>query len=230
MLDQKTDRMGFVIGAVIVGAAIIFIANGSIPTLFASVADSFEEASEKGTDVISQIIPFTNYEERALVDFTDYLNQPMSWQQGGIMGDGSSSINNFVMRSDYLEIPPGRYTLRASTDRGYDVRMTMSVYTDKIEEELYDEIQTNEQGKIVHNLLINGDGFVNSTKESSNVHEFVVPEDAKYVRLRVLFGSQELKGTVGNSNGWVKEELVPSREVPMMHFEISRFEEKEEGA
>ena len=60
MLDQNTDRMWFVIGAVIVGAAIIFIANGSLPTLFASVADTFEGASEASQEVIGDIHPNTN--------------------------------------------------------------------------------------------------------------------------------------------------------------------------
>ena len=59
MLDQNTDRMWFVIGAVIVGAAIIFIANGTLPTLFASVADSFEESSAESTAVIDEMVPNT---------------------------------------------------------------------------------------------------------------------------------------------------------------------------
>ena len=58
MLDQNTDRMWFVIGAVIVGAAIIFIANGTLPTLFASVSDSFEDGVEKGVDVVKVMEPF----------------------------------------------------------------------------------------------------------------------------------------------------------------------------
>ena len=59
MLDQNTDRMWFVIGAVIVGAAIIFIANGTLPTLFASVSDSFEESAHKGTELIGEIHPMS---------------------------------------------------------------------------------------------------------------------------------------------------------------------------
>ena len=55
MLDQNTDRMWFVIGAVIIGAASIFIANGTLPTRFASVSDSFEDTSDKGVEVIKDI-------------------------------------------------------------------------------------------------------------------------------------------------------------------------------
>ena len=52
MLDQNTDRMWFVIGAVIVGAAIIFIANGTIPEIFASVTDTFKQSSDMATSEI----------------------------------------------------------------------------------------------------------------------------------------------------------------------------------
>lgn len=52
MLDQNTDRMWYVIGAVIVGAAIIFLVNSSFPQLFASVGTTFERAAEDAMDVI----------------------------------------------------------------------------------------------------------------------------------------------------------------------------------
>ena len=57
MLAQNTDRMWVVIVAVIVGAALIFIANGTLPTLFASVSDSFEESADKGSEVVAGISP-----------------------------------------------------------------------------------------------------------------------------------------------------------------------------
>lgn len=50
MLDQNTDRMWYVIGAVLVGAAIILIANGTLPQMFASVTDSFENVSKEALD------------------------------------------------------------------------------------------------------------------------------------------------------------------------------------
>lgn len=55
MLDQNTDRMWYVIGAVIVGAAIIFIMNGTAPELFASVTESFKGSSEDGTALIDEM-------------------------------------------------------------------------------------------------------------------------------------------------------------------------------
>lgn len=43
MLDQNTDRMWYVIGAVLIGAAIIFGMNTFMPSAFASVTNTFDE-------------------------------------------------------------------------------------------------------------------------------------------------------------------------------------------
>lgn len=55
MLDQNTDRMWYVIGAVLVGASIILLANKTMPQLFASVAGSFENLTNQTTDVIGEM-------------------------------------------------------------------------------------------------------------------------------------------------------------------------------
>lgn len=55
MLDQNTDRMWYVIGAVIIGAAIILIINGTAPKLFASVAETFEEKTEEVTEGVEEL-------------------------------------------------------------------------------------------------------------------------------------------------------------------------------
>lgn len=59
MLDQNTDRMWYVIGAVIVGAAIIFLVNSSFPQLFASVGDTFKEKTEESMKVVDNTGPVT---------------------------------------------------------------------------------------------------------------------------------------------------------------------------
>ena len=53
MLDQNTDRMWFVIGALVVGAGIILLANKAMPQIFASVTESFENVSNPATDVVT---------------------------------------------------------------------------------------------------------------------------------------------------------------------------------
>ena len=103
MLDQNTDRMWFVIGAVIVGAAIIFIANGSLPTLFASVSDSFEESSAKATEVVEDMSPNVDYisDAQAVAIPTKYahLNQiaMSNIEQGSF-----NYINGTILPDDYV--------------------------------------------------------------------------------------------------------------------------------
>lgn len=55
MLDQNTDRMWYVIGALVVGAGIILLANKAMPEIFASVAKTFEDKTEDVSGVISTI-------------------------------------------------------------------------------------------------------------------------------------------------------------------------------
>lgn len=44
MLDQNTDRMLFLLGAVIVGAAILVIMEGALPNMFGNIVESFKES------------------------------------------------------------------------------------------------------------------------------------------------------------------------------------------
>ena len=46
MLDQNTDRMWFVIGALVVGAGIILLANKMLPNMFSEVVHAFENPLE----------------------------------------------------------------------------------------------------------------------------------------------------------------------------------------
>ena len=57
MLDQNTDRMWFVIGAVIVGAGIIALANLLFPKMFEDISTSFKGAIEGGLTEVGKIKP-----------------------------------------------------------------------------------------------------------------------------------------------------------------------------
>ena len=109
MLDQNTDRMWFVIGAVIVGAAIIFIANGSLPTLFASVADTFKNASvealhiidglqEELVDVEYHVYPAVSEPHNGYVDMSKYN------QTGEIIIQHDAGVDGVYMMVDDLEL------------------------------------------------------------------------------------------------------------------------------
>lgn len=56
MLDQNTDRMWYVIGAVLIGAAIVLILNGSVPDLFGQVASTYEEKTEEATGAMEAVV------------------------------------------------------------------------------------------------------------------------------------------------------------------------------
>ena len=60
MLDQNTDRMWYVIGAVLIGAAIIFGMNTLMPEAFASVSDSFTDIAEVAREGVSGLHPYVN--------------------------------------------------------------------------------------------------------------------------------------------------------------------------
>lgn len=216
MLDQNTDRMWYVIGAVLIGAAIIFGASTMFPSAFASVG-----LMMSGTlDNISEQTYFEDlYYERALDDFTMYLNQPTSWQQGGILGDGAPSINDFVMRTDYLELPSGRYSLRIDSSKEYNVAMSMQTYSEKLVEIVYDESTDRYNMGVTYDTS----GYIDRTDEYDNILTFDVPEEANFVRLRVLYRHPDFIET-GNPFGWIKEEWIPEIEVPSLTFHISRHE------
>ena len=55
MLDQNTDRMWFVIGALVVGAGIILLANKLFPTMFETITTTFNGVVTSGAADVSSI-------------------------------------------------------------------------------------------------------------------------------------------------------------------------------
>jgi len=49
MLDQNTDRMWYVIGAVVLGAAILLLLNSTAPEVFASVGGTMTDVTDRAT-------------------------------------------------------------------------------------------------------------------------------------------------------------------------------------
>lgn len=80
MLDQNTDRMWFVIGALVVGAGIILLANKTMPEVFASVGGMFD-------DVISMIEA-----EQQLADLEDTFAKGY-WEDGGLYASNGQELN-----------------------------------------------------------------------------------------------------------------------------------------
>lgn len=93
MLDQNTDRIWYVIGAVLIGAAVILIFNGAVPSLFGQVANTYEEKTEEATN---------GAEKLASVDMVDTGltgRDIQPWHEGEIeyVSEGSDS---FILTSE----------------------------------------------------------------------------------------------------------------------------------
>lgn len=55
MLDQNTDRMWYVIGALVVGAGIILLANNMVPDIFAKVTGSMENIVTNNIGMVKKV-------------------------------------------------------------------------------------------------------------------------------------------------------------------------------
>src|SRR5699024_6209529 len=55
MLDQNTDRMWYVIGALVVGAGIILFANKTMPEVFANITKTFKDTTDEVTSEVGMI-------------------------------------------------------------------------------------------------------------------------------------------------------------------------------
>lgn len=58
MLDQNTDRMWYVIGALVVGAGIILLANKAMPGVFANVSDRVMNVANNGLGAITDLVVY----------------------------------------------------------------------------------------------------------------------------------------------------------------------------
>lgn len=77
MLDQNTDRMWFVIGALVVGAGIILLANNMVPELFAKVTGSMKNVSDNAIKELSQFKEnyITNgFAEKSFIGFGNFYD------------------------------------------------------------------------------------------------------------------------------------------------------------
>lgn len=142
MLDQNTDRMWYVIGAVIVGATIIFIANGTMPDLFASVTGTFEESAGKATNVIEDITPLPIEGDlilRAGVHKNRWINPDGSiveWNQNGTLAfyTGLIEVEPGSTIRTYQPIGLDQYTSSAVAEYGADGNMIQRPWNRNVSE------------------------------------------------------------------------------------------------
>lgn len=180
MLDQNTDRLWYVIGAVLVGAAILLLLNGSAPNLFAQVAGTYEELTEEATSGAESLtddgpkrIPIAELNQEA------DLISPDNMEIGTfnyLTGDLTTANNNqFERMIDPVSVTP-------NTDYYITYELQSNV-PDKWGTEVawvfYDQEMNPIEGRSVYSYY----------EDERKTTTLTTPENARYIRVR--FGRTE---------------------------------------
>ena len=98
MLDQNTDRMWYVIGAVLFGAAIIFGMNTLMPNAFASVGDMFESVTNSTSSLVDDLAI-----DRNMIDIENVVvNRRVRETDGVLIVDSMEKSTDFMpVRAGY---------------------------------------------------------------------------------------------------------------------------------
>ena len=196
MLDQNTDRMWYVIGAVIVGAALIFLMNGAFPTLFANIGATFEGKVAQTTEMTDGIRPITKPVLSSKESLEQFLNDPANWEQGGLTAStGMDSVNMYALRTDYIVLDAGTYRVSYTADSAYYPMMGVRLYDADKQYLMY-------------------------TNDDPYTHEFEVTEDRGHVRFRIMYKHADTAGDKDN----VTDTLI-SEEVSKWDFHVSHVKE-----
>lgn len=114
MLDRNTDRMWYVIGAVLIGAAIIFGMNTLMPNAFASVSGLFDEAISQTDDVMDRRM----YDNRQYkTDGINHAENRFKYNTTLYWADGQEHTESDYWAEDrvvidYIPVEPGeRYVI-----------------------------------------------------------------------------------------------------------------------
>lgn len=168
MLDQNTDRMWYVIGAVIVGAALIFIMNGSVPSIFASVSDIFRDKTDETNSIVEEIV---------MPEMGDGINllEPLgltspAWRETRVSYTANSYMSGYLSL-DELGLHAGD-TFTVSVDHDFeDYKLVHRVMFSPFEGEPDDEREIN----MISKTRYTGSGRME--------HTVVVPDKSKYMML-----------------------------------------------
>lgn len=115
MLDQNTDRMWFVIGALVVGAGIILLANKMLPEIFANVTGSMENLV-KQTESIGRKKYLTNADVTPLSSYKNFKYDGDTWSMTALQGTPTWDLVGLKHNADVMTIPYGYVG-----EIGYDV-------------------------------------------------------------------------------------------------------------
>ena len=116
MLDQNTDRMWYVIGALVVGAGIILLANKAMPEFFANVTSSFSEVVSGATSKV-EILGRNNLINPSTLIQSRYVSE----STGKVLGEGdtpgASGSGYYHVLTEFIPVTPG-VTYRLTSNDG----------------------------------------------------------------------------------------------------------------
>lgn len=172
MLDQNTDRLWYVIGAVILGAAIILLLNGTVPNLFAQVAGTMKGPTD-------EFSTYMDAKDRNLIDSSDmtedsYVNVPIGsgYEEDVPLGD---LVTDYYRHDTTGYIPTDsekEYIFFSEHDNG--VWFMRTGYYD-------------EEGNVVGTRLRAGDDYDNKQNPNRGYADdeitLEIPKGASYVRI-----------------------------------------------
>lgn len=133
MLDQNTDRMWYVIGAVLIGAAIIFGMNTMFPSAFASVGDLFSsqiatidrKLERYGEDLLTEYV--IHQHANGVLDLSRYHNHNTI----GLKHWGET--DGLYLKLDELGLEPNsEYVLRYSFKKTDGTLVNIGGHTDGV--------------------------------------------------------------------------------------------------
>lgn len=192
MLDQNTDRMWYVIGAVIIGAAIILILNGTAPELFASVADTFRDKTEEVTEVIDGIDPNTHENLLAAYENVEMHGGQRLNVDGTVTGSNKSEFLRFADLSPIFEKygPDQTYTL------SFDVKSLDTTAYDKIR--VYMQTSSGSEYNFIDSTMSVTEEY--STHSFSGLKPTKAPNPYDYTTSHLAFFGGKTNADYGNGN------------------------------
>ena len=166
MLDQNTDRMWYVIGAILLGAAIIFGASTMFPRAFASVGGMMSgvigniHLLEDVDDDISDM-DFFELDGYNMISDATFINGYFNYTSGG----GTNTDSYFRQLDGFIDVDPNTDYLIAtnlpydtSIERGLEIAW---VYRDE------------------NNQIVRG-----NNKHNKSIVKITTPANAHYIRVR----------------------------------------------
>lgn len=117
MLDQNTDRLWYVIGAVLLGAAIVLLLNGSLPQIFGQVAGTYKELTDEVTG--QEPIDYAS-----LIDTGVTLSDGVSWKEDGeytYNGENSVTFSSDAEHMGGIRFPAELFQMGETYTMRFDV-------------------------------------------------------------------------------------------------------------